>query len=63
MKAPVAKPPRRPASKLQGAPRKRGTTGGKQTSKVWTPPDFKRRLREDFGGEIKPFRYVDFLER
>ncbi len=29
----------------------------------WTPPDFKKRLKEDFGGKIMPFSYVDFMER
>lgn len=29
----------------------------------WTPPNFKNRLKEDFGGKIMPFSYVDFMER
>lgn len=29
----------------------------------WTPPDFGKRLREDFDGKILSFSYVDFLER
>jgi antitoxin (DNA-binding transcriptional repressor) of toxin-antitoxin stability system len=32
-------------------------------AKVWTPPDFKQWLEEDFGGKIMPLSYVDFLER
>ena len=35
---------------------------GKST-KAWSPPDFKKRLAEDFGGRIMPFSYVDFMER
>jgi hypothetical protein len=29
----------------------------------WTPPDFAKRLREDFGGKLQSFSYVDYLER
>ncbi len=29
----------------------------------WSPPDFAKRLREDFDGKIQSFSYVDYLER
>jgi hypothetical protein len=29
----------------------------------WTPPDFVKRLNEDFDGKIQSFSYVDYLER
>lgn len=38
-------------------------SASKSAEKSWTPPDFKQWLKEDFGGKIMPFSYVDFLER
>jgi len=29
----------------------------------WAPPDFVKRLNEDFDGKIQLFSYVDYLER
>ena len=59
MKAATAKSPLRPRPKA----RKKAAAKGKLGVKSWTPPDFARRLKEDFGGKIMPFSYVDFLER
>ena len=53
MKAATAKSPLRPRPKARK----------KAAAKPWTPPDFKQWLKEDFDGKIKPYSYVDFLER
>lgn len=34
-----------------------------EAPKLWTPPDFAKRRREDFADRIMPFSYVDFIER
>ena len=33
------------------------------TNETWTAPDFKKWLKEDFGGKLMPFSYADFLDR
>ena len=63
MKVVTANPARRSRPKTRTAGKQAATGSGKTSAKTWTPPDFKKRLREDFNGKIMPFSYVDFLER
>jgi hypothetical protein len=56
---------------LRPAPRSRSVSRAVVTKKKrtksaavpWTPPDFAKRLQEDFDGKIQSFSYVDYLER
>ena len=63
MKAVTVRPSGRPKSKVRVRTRSTDANAGKFTAKKWSPPDFSQRLREDFGGKIMPFSYVDFLDR
>ena len=63
MKNALAEPARRLRAKSRPTAAKRPAAEIKSSAKPWSPPDFARRLKEDFGGKIMPFSYVDHLER
>jgi hypothetical protein len=49
--------------RLSSKARRRTARLVKPEEKLWTPPDFAQRRRQDFEDGIMPFSYVDFIER